>query len=137
MSPSRIADAEKLPTHQDDGPRINCRMRKSCAEAYTVVSRPKALYACAVPHDSRRLLILDAQLLVRQYAGRLDPETSLDAAQRKQWAAEVAALLTEMSAALEELLPLGHIGYQDWGHWNDQMREKRRPVTFKPRTERQ
>lgn len=89
-----------------------------------------------MPHDPRRLLILDAQLLVRQYAGRMAPETCLDSAQRKQWAAEVALLLAEMSAALEELLPLGRINYQDYGEWNIQMREQRRGVSFKLRTDR-
>lgn len=89
-----------------------------------------------MPYDPRRLLILDAQLLVRQYAGRLDPETCLDVTQRKQWAAEAAALLTEMSAALEELLPIGRIDYQDYGEWNVQMRAQGRPVTFKPRADR-
>lgn len=87
-------------------------------------------------HDmALHLLIEDAGLLTRQYALRNHPYDALDAAQRKAWAAEAAAVLQALAAVLEPIArerePVRSVDVSV--RWADELAAGKRLVTSKYR----
>ncbi len=79
--------------------------------------------------EEARLLAIDADLLARQYLQLA--KGKLSAEQRKQWAKEAAGLLGLMAEALRQSTPAPYTLVYDHEAWNKQMREGKRPVTYK------
>lgn len=81
--------------------------------------------------DERRLLLKDADLLMRQYRNRNERTAPLTAEQRKAWAAEMVAVMDELTDVLDNMLGECALRIDHAVAWNQAMQAGSRKVTYK------